>query len=464
MISMSDRFDFTTGSNTSGALLKNSQDGYRIYILGNFSGESLAPEKQWTIKGVDIDNFEQVMSQIRPTLKVDEITTLQFESVDDFHPDTLLKNLPDIAEIQQLKTQLGNSNTALQAAEKLQSLYKTNIAPEANLPSLTENTQAESSDDMLQRLLGKSSDKSSHQQSSVNQLISKIMAPYIVEDTNPQYSVYSDAIDATISQYLQCLLHTAKFQQLEALWRSTEMLVNEEASDEQTMFLVDISQTVLLSELTINNSPFEQQLMNHIQLGDDEQDVLFLGNYSFSNGIADNELLKHCSQLAKNCQGIFIGGANKALIDNLVLPEATLEWSQYLNDLCQDNLMLAYPSYLLRLPYGKKRDPIESFSFEEYSSMSQEEELLWGNPAFLCTRALIRSNGDQQTQDHLFFEDIYSFTINVDAEDVLHSSTQSSLNRSQSHSLLSKGIIPLISFRQRQGVQVLTLLALSESA
>ncbi|MBS3955468.1 MAG: type VI secretion system contractile sheath large subunit [Methylomicrobium sp.] len=46
---------------------------------------------------------------------------------------------------------------------------------------------------------------------------------------------------------------------------------------------------------------------------------------------------------------------------------------------------VAYPRYLLRLPYGNKRNPVDTFDFEECSIIPQPEELLWGHPAFLCS-------------------------------------------------------------------------------
>ena len=47
-------------------------------------------------------------------------------------------------------------------------------------------------------------------------------------------------------------------------------------------------------------------------------------------------------------------------------------------------LGLALPRFLLRQPYGKESDPLESFPFEELPNVSSHESYLWGNPALLC--------------------------------------------------------------------------------
>jgi type VI secretion system protein ImpC len=51
-------------------------------------------------------------------------------------------------------------------------------------------------------------------------------------------------------------------------------------------------------------------------------------------------------------------------------------------------LGLALPRVLLRLPYGRNDDPIESFEFEELAPEAGHESYLWGNPSFLLAQLL----------------------------------------------------------------------------
>jgi predicted component of type VI protein secretion system len=55
-------------------------------------------------------------------------------------------------------------------------------------------------------------------------------------------------------------------------------------------------------------------------------------------------------------------------------------------------LGLAAPRWLVRLPYGTRTDPIESFPFEEQPS--DHEQLLWGSPAFACA-ILVAAGADE---------------------------------------------------------------------
>jgi type VI secretion system protein ImpC len=61
---------------------------------------------------------------------------------------------------------------------------------------------------------------------------------------------------------------------------------------------------------------------------------------------------------------------------------------------------LVIPRFLLRLPYGKQTDPIESFSFEEMSEEPVHTDYLWGNPAFVCALLLAQSFSESGWELH----------------------------------------------------------------
>jgi len=287
-------------------------------------------------------------------------------------------------------------------------------------------------------------------------LIDRVVSPYITQAAEPQHLDLIDVIDATMSRFLRSLLHRPDFQSLEALWRATEALINEEYSDRQRFFLVDVSQAELSAELGKGSRAFEGKLLQHIQDGDDDQYVLLIGDYRFSDGDADKELLSFMSDLAKTVQGYFLGGAERVLVDFFVGGH-TEQRARYLDEIDADNVILAHPRFLLRRPYGNKSDPIEAFAFEECGEIPESNELLWGNPAFLCTRVLIGAS----LEEPFFMSDVPAFSFVRDGEPVLQPSTETVLNEAEVNALLSQGITPLIGFRQRQGVRVAAITALS---
>lgn len=459
---MSGRIDFTMDFNTKRTTHKSDSDNFfRLYILGNFSARSDVPWEQRKIRGVDSDNFDQVMNLIMPTFEIETGLALKIETLDDFHPDTWFGKIQILANLQKLKKELSSPSTAEQAAMKIQAYYPSATKNDASIPT---KEATESQEDILQRLLGKSPENTIGRKNSVNQFIDQIVSPYVMKDTDLQHQALIKVIDSTSSQYLQTLLHRQDFQRLEALWRATETLVKEESGDEQSFFLVDISQTELLAELRKDSGTFEQRLLQHVQSGDGEQDIILIGDYCFSSSVDDRDLLTYCSRLAKICGGCFLSGADISLLEDSISAESgsVQNWTQYLKEISADRVILAYPRYLLRLPYGNRRDPIEAFEFEECSVTPQTNELLWGNPAFICARVLIKTSQGHKNEDQAYFGDVPAFTFDHNGEHILQPGTEILLNETQANALLAKGITPLIGFRQRQGIRLVSISTLSE--
>ncbi len=461
---MPGRIDLTMGFNTRGIASKKARaNAYRIYVLGNFSGWRGAARSQCNIQRIDSDSFEQVMTQIRPSINIDAGLTLHFESIEDFHPDAWFNKIRILDDLLDLKKTLSNPKTAAQAAEKIQSFYQ--MGSNESIVAQTQPADIETEADTLQRLLGKAPEPKTGQADTVEKLIERVVSPYITQDVEPQYQALIDVIDGTMSQFLRTLLQRQDFKSLESLWRATEALVNEEYADEQRFFLVDICQAELMAAINGDNGEFKQYLLAHVQLDDDEQqDVLLVGDFSISGSAEEGELLKFLSAIAKACGGCFLGAANRSLIDSIIFGESQhgSDWTRYLGGIHAGSVVLAYPRYLVRLPYGIKRDPIEALAFEECAEVPAQDELLWGNPALLCVRALIKMTQEESADNPLFISDVPAFSYILGDEPVLQPGTEALLNESQVNALLSKGLTPLIGFRQRQGVQLSTISTLAD--
>lgn len=457
---MSGRIDFTMGFNTAETAPKRREgQGFRVYILGNFSGHADNTWRERKISPIDLDNFDRVMARIEPSFSTDASLKLRFRSQDDFHPDAWLHRIPIVADLLQLKKDLSNPDTAAQAAEKIQAFYQAGTPTEK-----PEQTQAitESKEDMLQRLLGERPATQHAPPDSVDKLIAQVVTPFVKKNSEPQHQFLQNVTEEIIGQFLRTLLHQPDFQELEALWRATEALVNEENADQQQFFLVDISQSELQAELEQGENTFAQRLLEHSQRDEQGSDILLVSDFNFSATPQDQTLLAFLGALAKACGGRFLGSVDITLLEQALSSDAESKqrWEQYLDQIDAGNILLSYPRYLQRLPYGAKRNPLDTLAFEECSPVPDGSELVWGKSAFLCARALIRL--EQSTpEDSLFFHDIDVFSYQLDDEIVLQPGTETILNEAQANDLLAHGFIPLIGFRQRQGVRLLALTSLA---
>jgi len=444
---MTGRIDFSMGFNSAVVTNKQNLDSrYRIYILGGFSGCSDVCWEQRKIHSINSDSFDQVMSKIMPTANIDSSMQLQFESLDDFHPDAWLDKVKIIADLQVLKRQLSNPVTAAQAAAKIQALLP---AASASPPDEISHTTEESQDEMFERLLGKKSEQPGQTADTVDQLIQHMVAPFVSKSAEPPFQNLIEIIDQTLTQCARVILHHSNFQRLEALWLATQALLNEESADEQQFFLVDISQTELAEQFENDSQKFTQTLLQHIQASDEEPDVLLVADCSFSDTDQDRQLLAYCNDLAIACGGYFLTAADQVLAGKSNM--------QYLADIGADKVMLAYPRFLCRLPYGKKLDPIEKFAFEECEEIQQPEELLWGCPAFIIARSRIRTSQPSSSLDALFFSDVPVFSFAKDGEQILQPGTETVLTEAQANALFAAGIMPLIGYRQMRGIRVVGL-------
>jgi predicted component of type VI protein secretion system len=226
-------------------------------------------------------------------------------------------------------------------------------------------------------------------------------------------------------------------------------LLNEEAAERHRFYLLDIGQDELSTEIKIDSKAFTQTLLQHTHKFDVEQDVLLMGDFSFSGNSDDNELMAYCANLAEACNAQFLAAVDQAFLQKMPDVHVNQKTATI------SSLMLAYPRYLLRLPYGNKRDPIDTIAFEECSAQPRLQELLWGNSAFVVARVFLRMAEDDASNDAQFFSDTPAFSFTKDGESILQPGTEVVLTETQANELLERGIMPLIGYQQQRGIRLL---------
>lgn len=444
---MGGRIDFTMAFNNRRFVghPKDSDNGYRIYVLGNFSGHPNDSEPQRKVNHLTLDNLEQVFAQLQPKLRLSDDLELTFTSLESFQPDQLLQSIPLLANLQTLKTQLNHPNTAEEAAKKIQNALSSQSNPASTPLSITaENT--------FEHLLNQGERPHHRTTDSFTRMVEQMVAPHIVQAVDPQHLNWVKVVEQTLGEWLGAILHHPDFQRLETLWTATATLLNTDYGDEQQFFVIDVSQAALASEVQHGTPALADILGSHLQNDDQQREVLLLADYSFGVSDEDQHLLAFCSQLARQVHGYFLAAA-------------ATDWQPLSPDIGVQaaHVMLAYPRYLARLPYGQKRQPIDAFDFEELADQPRHHELLWANPAFLVGRALIKYQQGDSPDTALFFGDTPCFSYDRDGESVLQPATEVPMTESQASALLAQNVVPVLSFKQRPGVRLMALVTLAES-
>lgn len=427
---MPGRLEFDLGFGRSGRP-RDESDPMRLLILGDFSGKApaeRAPLASRPTARMDIDSFDDVMRRLAPraTAPAGEI---RFEQIDDFHPDRLYARL-----------------------ELFQALREARARPPAG------------SDDLLVRLLGKPADSGAAPAapaSGLTALIRDIVAPHIVKDSSAQTETYLAAVDAAIAQQMRALLHAPAFQSIEAAWRGVRWLVSSLELDEHLqLHLFDVTREELLADVVaaqgaLAQTGFYRAVVDRSRnVPGGERWSALVGLIQFGSSDADIGLLAALGLIASQAGGPLLAGADLTLAGD---DAGTLEgWRALRRSEAAPWIGLAAPRVLLRMPYGKGSDPIESFAFEEFAGAPVQDELLWGHAslamALLIGRAFTARGWDMEPGDEREIGDLPAYTFVRDGEREMQACGERPLSESQTNMLLKAGLVPIASRRDRNAV------------
>ena len=502
---MPGRLEFEFGFRNPAAPRKPRHgDTMRIVVMGDFSGRvdhntaSVDIDKQPLVP-VDIDTFDDVLRRISPCLTLpdndNEGMTIRFSQLDDFHPDALLRNAERFQALLEIRRRLLNPTTFAQAAAELRrhapapsETPKTDTANDPT-PAAEENQTS-----MFERLLGGSAvetandDHTRRSPANLDQFINDIVAPYIVTTPDDSQALYVAAVDDALGDQLRSLLHHPDVQALEAAWRSIYWLVTRWDSDAAPkLFLLDISKHELAEHIAAAKGDLENSGL-YKRLVDDgagtlggEAWSLIIGDYDFSANADDLALLGALGAIASQAGGPFLAAAQPSIIGCRSLAqspdmkdwhreddEAVACWQALRQSDIAPWIGLALPRFLLRLPYGKHAEPVEQLDFEELKPGHDHEAYLWGNPAFACAlllgMAFEARGGSMAPGDVLEIDDLPFHVYEENGEKTAKACAEIYLTERAAEAMLNMGLMPLVSYRNRNAARVLRFQSIAEPA
>jgi type VI secretion system protein ImpC len=362
---------------------------------------------------------------------------LGFATVDDFHPDQLARRLEVFAGFSALRARLLDNSTFAQTADALE-------------PRPLTATPVE---DTLARLLGGKPRETSGP--DLGDFLRQVVAPHVTPAPDERQPRLVAAVDQAAAQHMRTLLHHPSVQRLEAAWRALHRIVSTVESEDLELFLLDVSRAQLVADLA--GGPAASGLLRRLTDAESPWSLLVLDE-SFGAGADDLALLSGLGAVAAQVGAALIAGGDPRL-DWTALPEAEAARWQALRETPQArSIGLALPRWLLRLPYGPKTDPVDSFPFDELGDERPHESYLWGNPAFACAllaAAAFRDSGAEmelgQVQE---LDDLPAHTYRADGEAHLQPCAEVFMPERVMTALLAQGLIPLVSVRDRNAVRV----------
>jgi len=439
---MAERLEFDLGFGPRGRP-RDESEPMRLLVLGDFSFHAVAERpalESRPTQRVDVDNFNDVMRRLAPRLSVPS-GEVRFQQIDDFHPDRLYARLD---------------------------LFRALRDARANASA--------GSGDLLGRLLGKPTEPSAAPAAApandLDALIRNIVAPYIVHDKSPDAASYLAGVDAAIAEQMRTLLHQPAFQSLEAAWRGVHWLVSSLELDENLeLQLFDVTREELLADIvaaggTLAHTGLYRALVDRWRNVEGHGWSALVVLIDFGSSDADIGLLAALGLIASQAGGPILAGANAALAgsDASVLTG----WQALRRSEAAPWIGLSAPRLLLRLPYGKDSDPIETFAFEEVAGLPVHEEFLWGASslatALLIGKAFTARGWDMEPGDEREIGDLPAYTFVRNGEREMQACSERFLTESEIHTMLTAGLIPIASRRDRHAVVVIRFQSVADPA
>ncbi|WP_439134726.1 type VI secretion system contractile sheath domain-containing protein [Pseudomaricurvus sp.] len=458
----------------------------KVAILGDFSGRKsrgeFTPEDILNRPSyvVNKDNFELAFSRFNIRLQLPICDApISFMEFDDLHPDYLYSRVPMFQKFIELNKKLLNPEQFEQAANEIQHWLQQD---QQSVSADASAVKAQSSESILESILSNISHNASETQrmadSEVNRLINSIVAPYLQQPEDPRQADLLDAVTQATSQTMRSIMHHSAFQELEASWRSVQMLIKRLDLDSSIQIhLIDITKEELLADLQQADDDLEQAQIFHrlvsSQSAEGESPYnLVLGDFYLGESEEDLGLIVDMGTIAESTGSSFISGASSALagFPSLAGPADPREWQYSLADdfisgweAVQDysgsqHVVAASPRFMLRLPYGKSTSTTDCFDFEELGEDNSHRYYLWGNSGYLVTLLLcqhfLEGGSDIETLQARSIEDLALHHYQDANETYLKPCAETLLTDTAAQEFIKRGLCTVRSVQQQDKVVI----------
>jgi type VI secretion system protein ImpC len=465
-----------------------SEEPFRILLLGDFSGRANrgapAPPSRKPVV-IDRDNFDQVLANMGAELHFGEgqhgsRKALRFQELEDFRPDQIYERTELFQTLCETRRKLVNPSTFAEAAAVVKGWAKMPAtAPPAlpppqpersatppDLAALTEGSLLENVLEVTESRLPPAGRRPDELQAFIEQAV----APHVVPRQDPQLSELVAQVEAATGRLMRAILHHKDFQALEAAWRGALFLVRGlETGTNLKLYLLDISKAELAADL--NSSADRRNSEMHRLLVEEAVEALgaqpwsvAAGNFTFSRTEGDIKTLGRLADLMRIAGAPFLAEADPA--GDVDSPEAVRRWNSLRHSPAASWLGLALPRFLLRLPYGRETEPVESFPFEEMPGTPDHQDYLWANPAFACVYLLGQAfSSDGWNLRPGVNEEIRGLPLHVyevGGEKRLKPCAELLMTESDAEWILEQGLMPLVSFKNEDAVRLLRFQSIAE--
>ena len=482
-------FELGMASRPSAAPRRTDDAPMRVLFCGDFSGRSGRGLNDPTalaarpLLRVDVDNLDAVIARLAPAVELSvsgEALTISFGTMDDFHPDRLFERLDIFTHLRGLRRRLLEPASFEQARAEL-------------LGAGAESAGAALDDTML-RLLGRSATpmtvaappQAGSAGSALDALLRSIVAPDIVPSVGSEQAQLVGVVDMAIAEQMRALLHDPRFQAVEAAWRTVQFIAARlELDEDLQLHLFDVTRPELdaaAADPDLERSGLWKALVERQRDGAGGPGwSMVVALEAFGLSRPDASLLASLATVAAAAGAPLVATASPSLFGCNALSltpdhhdwrpldaDSESRWQALRHSVLAPWIGLVTPRMLLRLPYGKATDPLEGFEFEEMTGAVPAQSLLWGHAGAACAMLAglgFRDSGWQMDLDvQLDVENLPAWVYTADDERRLYPCAEAWLGERAGQELLGRGLMPLLSRRDRPAVRLMRWQSIAEPA
>ena len=461
---------------------RRSNEAFRLLLVADFAGRARASstEKRALAAPLRVDavDFEKAFARFEPRLSVTSpsgvLEHLNLTSLDDLHPDHLFENLELFAAARELRRALavgGNPQVFEHARRWLHE--QSAVGSLSAEPQPSQGEGAEAAETTLQLLLGAESRGSGQEAASkaaanpVQALIEQAVRPHVAPSAAAEQGPLLAEIDRVIGDEMRRILRSAEYRGLESSWRAAERVTRSLDSDEELeVWLLDATQSELSAAFEDAGSDLETSRVHARLMSEGRHWAVVASDFSFGANDQDLTLLAQLAATVARAGGVLLADADPKSWTEAPLP--ALGQALRTSPLAR-HIGLVFPRVLARRPYGKKRDPIAAFAFEEITETTSfvAGERAWGSGAFAVAELLgkrFRAEGwDADDTSPLELDDLPLDTFDdEDGERRLVPCAEVALPESAQAAVLARGVMPLVARGDRATVRLARLVSLSD--
>jgi type VI secretion system protein ImpC len=491
---MGERLTFDLSFGASGAPRRGRTDAspFRLLLVGDFSGRAAAGGEAIPLGrpvSIDAGNLDRAVASLKVTLPIavagtdsgTETEIARFESIDDFHPDALFRSLSRFEVPRKLRAALAMptpTEADFAAAEHWLSgsaAGSHGSVAEVKAP-VNEGPTGETVDAAVERLLGRARVSAAPRVATgaqrADSFIASVVRPHIVPDVSARRAVVLAALDEVLTLHMREVLSAPGFRALEGTWRGVDRITRALDTDADLQIaLLDAGREDLARALPVSDDGLEGSSLHRLIAGDERGWSVIAADFAFDLTPADLRLLAALGAVAVRAGGALLADAAPAALGvrNLAdlaglypdqparVPAASLSdtsggafWEQLRDSPLGRSIALCLPRILMRLPYGKRTDPISSFSFEELppDAGGLAAHRVWGSAAFgvaeVCGATFREQGWSFALDTALDLTDLPVHTFDDEGQSRLVSPTEVALGERAGLTLVARGMTPLL--------------------